>query len=133
MSIVVGYERSINAELYRSWKNKRQTGMKVSWRYEIPPEEAAALDYRFAEENKYFTLLANVIHQQGGLTRDMEDLLREIREKEKLVKPDCKVGLLSNKSKSSINKKFGNISHYAAIYKDEISEEHLEIAARIYF
>ena len=133
MCIVVGYERSINAELYRSWKNKRQTGMKVSWRYEIPPEEAAALDYRFAEENKYFTLLANVIHQQGGLTRDMEDLLREIREKEKLVKPDCKVGLLSNKSKSSINKKFGNISHYAAIYKDEISEEHLEIAARIYF
>ena len=133
MSIVVGYERSINAELYRNWKNKRHTGMKVSWRYEISPEEESALDYRFAEENKYFTLLANVIHEQGGLTRDMEDLLREIREKDKLVKPDCEVGLLSNESKSSIDKKFGNISHDAAIYKDEIREEHLEIAARIYF
>ena len=95
-------------------------------------EEESVLDYRFAEENKYFRLLANVIHEQGGVTQDMEDLLREIRENEKMINSDCKAGILSSESKSSINKKI-NISNDAAIYENEISEEHLKIAARIYF
>ena len=89
-------------------------------------------DYKFSETNKYFTLLANVIHQHGGPTQEVEDLLAEIREKEKLVKPDCDVGLLTPESRKSIDKRFENIS-MAAIYKEEISEETLEIAARIYF
>ena len=89
-------------------------------------------DYKFSETNKYFTLLANVIHQHGGPTQEVEDLLAEIREKEKLVKPDCDVGLLTPESRKSIDKRFGNIS-MAAIYKEEISEENLKIAARIYF
>ena len=43
-------------------------------------------DNSFAEENKYFTLLANIVHENGGITQEMKDLLKEIREKEKLVK-----------------------------------------------
>ena len=68
-------------------------------------EEESVIEYRFAEENKYFRLLANVIHEQGGVTQDMEDLLREIRENEKMINSDCKAGILSSESKSSINKK----------------------------
>ena len=89
-------------------------------------------DYRFAEDNKYFTLLANIIHENGGVTRNMEDLLTEIRVKKKLVTSKCEVGKLSNESRNSIDKRFGNIS-MGSNYKEEISEEHLEIAARIYF
>ena len=106
--------------------------MKVSWRYEIQGEEEMEPDYRFAEDNKYFTLLANIIHENGGVTRNMEDLLTEIRVKKKLVTSKCEVGKLSNESRISIDKKFGNIS-MGSNYKEEISEEHLEIAARIYF
>ena len=106
--------------------------MKVSWRYEIQGEEEMEPDYRFAEDNKYFTLLANIIHENGGVTRNMEDLLTEIRVKKKLVTSKCEVGKLSNESRNSIDKRFGNIS-MGSIYKEEISEEHLEIAARIYF
>ena len=89
-------------------------------------------DNSFAEENKYFTLLANIVHENGGITQDMNDLLKEIREKEKLVKSECEVGILSIKSRNYIDKRFGNISK-GAIYKEEINEEHLEIAAGIYF
>ena len=89
-------------------------------------------DYIFHEENKYFTLLANIVHENGGITQEMKDLLKEIREKEKLVKSECEVGKLSNESQNFIVKRFGNISN-GAIYKEEISEEYLEIAAGIYF
>ena len=127
--VSIGYFRGITtAEDYRNWKKKRHTGMKVSWRYREPSEP----DYKFSETNKYFTLLANVIHQHDGPTQEVEDLLAEIREKEKLVKPDCEIGLLTPDSRKSIDKRFGNIS-MGAIYKEEISEENLKIAARIYF
>ena len=90
-------------------------------------------DYRFAEDNKYFTLLANIIHENGGVTRNMEDLLTEIRVKKKLVTSKCEVGKLSNESRNSIDKRFVNITHNSALYKQEISEQHLNITARIYF
>ena len=133
MRVTISYTRSITGELWRNWKNKRHTGMKVSWRYEIEGEEEMQSDYRFAEENKYFTLLANVIHGNGGVTQDMEDLLVEIRENKKLVKSECEVGILSNESRNSLDKRFVNITHNSALYKQEISEQHLNITARIYF
>ena len=133
MKISIQYERTMSSENYRNWKNKRNTGLKVTWSHELSPQEEAESYYRFAEENKYFTLLANVIYKNGGITQDIEDLLKEITAEKKLIKPDCKVGQLSNKTKSFINKRFGNISHNSALYKQEISEEQLEIAARIYF
>ena len=128
----IEYYRSVSSEKWTSWKNKRHTGMKVTWRYEIQGEEEMEPDYRFAEENKYFSLLANVIHENGGITQDVEDILREIREKKKLVTSECEVGILSNDGQSSIDKRFGNISK-GSIYKEELNEEYLEIAARIYF
>ena len=133
MKISIQYERTMSSENYRNWKNKRNTGLKVTWSHELSPQEEAESYYRFAEENKYFTLLANVIYKNGGITQDIEDLLKEITAEKKLIKPDCKVGQLSNKTKSFINKRFGNISHNSALYMQEISEEQLEIAARIYF
>ena len=124
MKATISYVRSITNENWRNWKTKRHTGMKLSWRYEIEGEEEMEPDYKFAEENKYFTLLANVIHENGGVSREMEDLLREIREKKKLVMSKCEVGILSNESQNSIDRRFGNIS-MAAFYKEEIIGEHL--------
>ena len=132
IQISVIYERTVDDELYRNWKHKRHTGMKVSWWHEMSSQDELEPDYIFHEENKYFTLLANIIHENGGITQDMKDLLKEIREKKKLVKSECEVGKLPNESRNSIDKRFGNISN-GAIYKEEISEEHLEIAAGIYF
>ena len=100
MKAAISCVRSITNEMWLNWKNKRHTGMKVTWRYEIEGEEEKQPDYRFADENKYFTLLANVIHQNGGITQDVEDLLREIREEKKLVTSECEVGILSNKSRN---------------------------------
>ena len=133
-SVCLKYSRTIYEDDYLTWKNKRHTGMTVSWRYEIPPQEEAEPYYRFTEDNKYFALLANIIQEHGGVNQDMEDVLREIREKEKLVNHDkCTTGLLSNNMKQIIKKTFRNISYEAAVYKEEISEEDLEIAARVYF
>ena len=115
MKATISYVRSITNENWRNWKTKRHTGMKVTWRYEIEGEEEMEPDYKFAEDNKYFTLLANVIHENGGITQDMEDLLqrnqggkiedliiffREIREEKKLLTSECEVGILSNKSRN---------------------------------
>ena len=132
IQISVIYERTVDDELYRNWKHKRHTGMKVSWWHEMSSQDELEPDYIFHEENKYFTLLANIIHENGGITQDMKDLLKEIREKKKLVKSECEVGKLPNESRNSIDKRFGNISN-GAIYKEEISEENLEISAGIYF
>ena len=54
----------------------RNTGLRVSWSYS-PPQITRA-EPRFVADNKLFILLANVLHQQRGVTAHMEREIRDI-------------------------------------------------------
>ena len=98
--------------------------MKVSWFYtsvgDVQPDD------RYAKDNKYFTLLANVIHEQG-VTQELEKLTEDIMKEKSLEYYQC-----SEKYKYKISDKFETTSR-VAIYKKEITEESLEKAGKIYF
>ena len=99
----------------------------MSWHH-IHPEEQY---YFYAEENEDFIRLANVIHEQRGLTDDMKELMKDIREEKKNA-TSCDIGIMSLSLKKLMSEKYENISK-EAIYVDEISEGSLDTAADFYF
>ena len=56
---------------YYNWPKKRNTGMKVTWRYESG--STVAPRYNFTDDNKQFIRLVNLIHQ-GFTETDLESL-----------------------------------------------------------
>ena len=103
--------------------------MSLSWHYTPPPAEREQ-DFRFREDNEHFVRLANVIHQDQGVTQDMQELVEEIK-RGKTLESECNIGELSEASNIAISEKYGDISMEPI--HEEISEESLEIAAKIYF
>ena len=137
----IKFTRHISPGLYPGWSRKRNTGMLVTWWYRIPgaetfysspPPEEVVSDLLFAEENKYFTLIANVIHESSGATSDMEELVRDQKKRAATESSKCVLESLDSRDIESITSRFGNIS-MEPIYKDEISEENLKSATEIYF
>ena len=115
---------------YHLWTDQRNIGMKVSWHYTEGRQGNLQPDYKFKEHNKHFIRLANVVHQ-NLFNSELHELRKSIKE-EKKVEADCSVGELGSNIESLIIDKFGNISQ-DSVYKDNITEESLERAARIYF
>ena len=111
--------------------------MNVSWHFEAPEEE-----YEYAEEceyktnyhednNTHFIHLANIIHEQNGVTDEMESMTHDIWLK-KIEDKNCNTGELSEKFKDLLEEMYGNITSEPS-YQSEISAETLEAAAEIYF
>ena len=84
-------------------------------------------DYRFAKDNKYFVLLSNIIHQNGGIPEELQDFVDEIS-KEKKQDDKCTTGEISEK----ISEKFNTFS-MDAIHKDVITQDTLDIASKTFF
>ena len=76
-------------------------------------------------DNKAFIGLANIIHENKGVSEELKGLVNQ-----NIMK--CKNGDLEEKIKQNIFKKFNNIST-EPIYADEITEESLESAKAIIF
>ena len=76
-------------------------------------------------DNAAFIGLANIIHENNGVSGDLEDLVNQ-----NILK--CKNEALGQKIEQKIIKKFNNIST-EPIYADEITEESLEMANAIFF
>ena len=115
---------------YHVWNDQRNIGMKVSWHYTEGRLGDLKPDYKYREDNKHFIRLANAVHQ-NVFTEELNELADSIKEVKK-VEDDCQVGELSSGIEEMITEKFGNMSE-DSVYKDNITEESLEAAARIYF
>ena len=57
LKFLIYLERSFQQNEYRSWKNKRMTGMKVTWKYNQNVEQKSI----FEKSNKDFIELANML------------------------------------------------------------------------
>ena len=83
--IRVKYRRNI-PRTYSAWKTKRNTGMKVSWRYEPVQQHEVRAEEKYVEENKLFNLLANIVHHYDGSPEELEGLVTTIsKEKQKEI------------------------------------------------
>ena len=62
---------------YHRWKyGNRNTGMTLSWSF---TDKLAEPEYRYIEYNKHFIEMANIIHEEGGVTQRMMELVKKIR------------------------------------------------------
>ena len=119
------------------WKMaaRRNTGVSLSWQFSPPPPpgDQSQPDPRFLEDNKHFIVLANIVHQHGGLTGELQELLDGLREeKMQNMYRTCGEEEEKRKFQDLLNKKYGNISA-ETIDKDDITEDTLDIAADLYF
>ena len=118
---------------YDSWSNSRNTGMEISWHYS--PEQDLQPEYKFDYDNTYFTHLANIIHEDGGLTDHLEQIVSQVN-RQKVLDTECSVERVSYSmeyfKQNPLSERYENVS-YNSIYKDEITEETLEMASKIYF
>ena len=122
--IVVRYYRNIHNG-YSIWKAKRNTGMKVSWRYEPAPATEVRAEERYVEDNKLFILLANIVHQYNGTTEELEDLVKTISKEKQKEKQTLKSEVCRNLEDEKITSNtFKNIST-KPIYNPEITNESL--------
>ena len=93
----------------------------MSWH--ISPPQETKPDSRFVSDNKAFIGLANIIHENNGVSEDLRDLVNQ-----NILK--CKNEDLGKKIERNIIEKFHNIST-DPIYADEITEDSLEMANAI--
>ena len=85
--IVVRYRRHMKEE-YNSWADRRNTGMRISWRYnstDIQPQ------YPFVEDNQQFIQLANIIHLQED-SKVLELLASEAAAEKMMEETQCVTG-----------------------------------------
>ena len=95
----------------------------MSWH--ISPPQEIRPDDRFVSDNKAFIGLANIIHENNGVSRELKDLVNQ-----NILK--CKNEAVGQKIEQNIIKKFSNIST-KPIYAEEITEESLDMANAIIF
>ena len=101
---------------------RRNTGMNVTWYYtdnngETLDKYLDVADRKYREDNRDFTRLANLIHDQGP----------QIEEKLLKLHISCNF----SEEKSNLLAEYENVSS-EAVYSD-VSEETLAMAAKIYF
>ena len=115
-------------EEYSGWSTRRHTGLHISWHYSPVPQLEPARAFHY--DNQWFTLLANVIHQESGLSQDLEEVLAD-NNRQKVMEAECRAGKVSSTVTKILEEKFENISS-SPIHEEEISGETLEIATQIY-
>lgn len=85
------YMRQMKEE-YLSWRDPRNTGMRVSWHYDLEEKEGegeGAREGEYSVHNRHFIRLARLIHQNG--LQFGESLMRDFVGEIKFDK-DCKDG-----------------------------------------
>ena len=84
--------------------------MNVSWHFEASEEEneyAEEYEYKtnsYEDNNKHFIHLANVIHEQNGVTDEMENITNAIRQGKK-EEESCTLGEISERNKEILYSK----------------------------
>ena len=109
-----------------SCEESRNRWFRISWH--ISPQQDIRPDYRFVKDNKPFIGLANIIHENKGVSEELKELVNE----NILENSQCINGVNVQEIAENILKKFTNIST-EPIYADKISEESLENANAIIF
>ena len=109
-------------------EESRNTWFRISWHISTPQDIRP--DYRFVSDNKPFIGLANIIHENKGVSEELKELVNQ-----NIM--NCENGHgtweeLGEKIEQNIIEKFNNIST-EPIYADEITEESLESANAIIF
>ena len=111
----------------RKCEKSRNGWFRISWH--ISPPQDIKPDYRFVSDNKLFISLANIIHENNGVSEELRDFVNQKIMKCIDVWKDIEV---VRNIEQDILKKFNNVST-EPIYADEITEESLESANAIIF
>ena len=130
-SVDVEYNREIRTEDMKKWSHRRNTGMRVSWHYSSdvdvdPPPEVK-------EENKVFTQLANVLHQQADqdvVWAEVKSFRKEFLKDSSIQCQEWKIAY-SNYLQLGLSNFYQNVTAQP-VYKDNISAETLSVAAQMF-
>ena len=119
---------NVDSNLTLSWSYYQGSGDIFQTSGNVEP------DYRFAENNKHFTQLANIIHEQE-LTEEMENRVSRHRMKKQEEYQSVEVNCNSNNDDCKSDEWiFENSStSREAVYRDSITPETLKKAIYIYF
>ena len=109
-------------------RERRQTGFEISWHYSPGQQMEPPQSFHF--DNQIFVLLANVVHQDSGVSEELQEVLDDDK-KDKVVDIDCRPGKHSSSVSERLWGMYENIST-DPIYVEEISRETLETTAQIY-
>ena len=127
-SVIVEYNREIREEDMKKWEKKRNTGMRVRWYYSKDVTSQPPLE----SKNRVLTQLANVLHEQaepGEVWREVKDFRAEFLQ-DGIQCEEWKIAH-SYYLQLGLANFYGNVTS-EPVYKDEISEETLETAAKMF-
>ena len=130
-SITIQFTRFLNTEQCSKYKAERNTGLRVSWKHLQPEEVKRRHLFLDNDENRQFIRIANIIHEEKGVSVEMMKLLEKIRSEKKQESP-CQAGQMREKMMNLISRKYEDVS-LEPIYSDQITEESLSIASELYF
>ena len=131
LSVSMHFTRNLNTEECSKFQAKRNTGFSVSWKHLEPEEVRRKHVFLDNDENRQFIRIANVIHEEKGVSVDMMKLLENIRS-EKKRESQCKAGQMTEKIINLISRKYEDVS-LKPMHKDQMTEETLSIASELYF
>ena len=102
-----------------NWQTSRNSGFRISWHFTPPPTPDIKLDPRFVEDNKLFIRLANIIHENQGVSEELKHVVDDIF-------THCTTEQFHN-FEQDIMKKFANVLT-EPIYAEQITEESLRLS-----
>ena len=106
-----------------SWDHKQNTGLSLTWH--LQPLQQTEDGFRV--DNRLFTQLANILHRDQGLSKEVKDISLQRRSQ-----TECITGEVSQEVQTLMSGILEDIS-VEPIYQDDITEESLELAAAVYF
>ena len=129
--VLVQFSRDMTDEMEK-WEKKRNTGMKVSWYYtggNVTSEPPTS------DKNKVFTQLANVLHElkdPKGVWLDIRDFRKDFLQSDS-IECDEKDWRFARTFYFllGLSNFYGNVNT-EPVYKEDITEETLETAAKMY-
>ena len=117
---------------YKKWKTRRNTGMRVSWRYTSPAEP----ENKAKTANRLYIKLANALHQTEYSRQELSAMARSARLQYLSglifsMQLKCNGGKYSPRLEEKLYDQLGNVSS-DEIFRHEVSQDTLEEAADIY-
>ena len=110
-----------------SWDHKQNTGLSLTWHL-LPLQQT---EDGFREDNRLFIQLANILHRDQGLSKEVKQLLEDVS-LQRRSQTECITGEVSQEVQTLMSGILEDIS-VEPIYQDDITEESLELAAAVYF
>ena len=110
-----------------SWDHKQNTGLSLTWHLQ-PLQQT---EDGFREDNRLFIQLANILHRDQGLSKEVKQTLEDVS-LQRRSQTECITGEVSQEVQTLMSGILEDIS-VEPIYQDDITEESLELAAAVYF